>query len=378
MIFFLRSIFIQTLLNAYFIHRIKKSDAIPSWLKRVLYVVYGAEILLYFTGLFAGERLSIEFYTLIQKISGVWVIGHIYLSFLLFLFFLIGVFDRKFLLFRKFREDSVRKAKFYCFIVSLIFISFSLYLGYENFLHPKVRNFPFEFNKPDAEQASPKAAYKLLVASDLHLGYIIDKERLTQYVELINAQNPDIVVIDGDLIDYSLKPLIAGKMDEELRKIKAPKGVFFIPGNHEYKFNSELKLDWIAKSGLTLLKDSVVMIDDHLCLIGRDDRSNKKRLFPEELMSKVDLDKPCIFFAHQPGDIKDGYRYGIPLTVCGHTHGGQAFPMNLAGSLLYSNSYGMQQKGKSFSYTTSGLGLSGFPLRIASDSELVVFNIEIY
>ncbi len=378
MIFFFRSIFVQTFLNAYFIYRIRKNETISPWLKWVLYLVYAIEVLLYFTGLFAGERLPVEFYTLIQKISGIWVLGHVYLSFLVLLYFLIDFLDRKFFFFKGFKENIVRKTKFCCFLIFLIFISFRLYLGYDNFLHPKVRDFSFEFNKSATSTVAPKAIYKIVVASDLHLGYIIDKKMLKLYVELINAQKPDIVVIDGDLIDYSLRPLVAEGMDKELLKIKAAKGKYFIPGNHEYKFNPELKLDWISKAGLTILKDSVVVIENNLCLIGRDDRSNKKRLYIEELMSKADMAKPCIFFAHQPSDIPDAYRYEIPLTICGHTHGGQAFPMNLLGRLLYSNVYGMKQQGESYSYTTSGLGLSGFPLRIASDSEVVVFNIRIY
>jgi predicted MPP superfamily phosphohydrolase len=248
----------------------------------------------------------------------------------------------------------------------------------EDAFHPEVKQIPFEFNKPGESSAKPKKTYRILVVSDLHLGYIVHSEMLKQYVGFMNDLHPDIVVIDGDLVDYTLRPLITGKMDDELRKIKAPKGVFFIPGNHEYKFNSELKLDWISRAGLTVLKDSVANIDHCLYLIGRDDRSNKNRLRIEELISKVDPTKPCIFLAHQPGDIRDAYRYGIPLTVCGHTHGGQVFPMNLISRFLYTNSYGLQKKGKSYSYTTSGLGLSGFPMRIGSHSEGIIFNIEIY
>ena len=382
MIYFFRSIFAQTLLNAYFIHRIKKSDAIPPWLKWVLYFTYAFEILLFFTGLFASERLSIEFYTLIQKISGIWVLGHLYLLLVLIFFFLVNIIERKWKIFKKLNENTVRKLKFYCFSFFLLFIGLNLYIGYKNFLHPKVRNISFEFNKESASAGAsasiPKATYKLVVVSDLHLGYIVDKERLSQYVELINAQKPDILVVDGDLIDYTMKPLIAGKMNEELQKLEAPKGKFLILGNHEYKFDPKLRFDWISKAGFTILRDSVALIDNTLCLIGRDDRVNKNRLPIEELMSKVNLEKPCIFFAHRPSDIKEGYSYGIPLTVCGHTHCGQAFPGNLVGRLLYSNVYGMQQKGTSYSYTTSGLGASGFPLRIASNSELVVFEIEIY
>jgi predicted MPP superfamily phosphohydrolase len=344
----------------------------------MLYVMYALEILMYFAGLFAGERLTVEGYTLIQKIAGIWVIGHVYLFVSVLIFDFVHFINGRFLLFKVFKERIIRKTKICCFLIFLLFIGFQLYRGYENYLHPKMKTIPFTFNKPGDQSVSPNASYRLLVASDLHLGYIVGANRLRQYVEFINSRNPDIVVIDGDLIDFTLRPLIAGKMDEELRKIKAPKGIFFVPGNHEYKFNPELKLDWIAKAGFTILKDSVVVIDDNLTLIGRDDRVNKKRLYIETLMSKADLQKPCIFFAHQPGDIIDGYRYDIPLTVCGHTHGGQVFPVNILGTLVYTNVYGLQKHDDSYSYTTSGLGLSGFPLRIASDSEIVVFNIEIY
>ena len=403
MIYFFRSIFAQTLLNAYFIYRIKKSDVISSRLKWVLYFVYAFEILLFFTGLFAGERLSVEFYTLIQKISGIWVLGHVYLCFVVIIFFLLNIIERKWHIFRRLKENTVRKLKLYCFLFFLLFIGINLYMGYENYLHPKVENFSFEFNKRAASVDSPKATYRLVVISDLHLGYIIGEERLKQYVGLINAQKPDVLVVVGDLIDYTLKPLIAGKMHEELLKLEAPKGKFLVLGNHEYKFDPELRFDWISKAGFTILKDSVALINNDsinnglvgndsinndsinnssinnvLYLIGRDDRANKNRLPIEELMSKVDLKKPCIFLAHRPSEIKDAYRYEIPLTICGHTHGGQAFPVNLLGRFLYASVYGMQQKGASYSYTTSGLGLSGVPLRIASDSELVVFDIKIY
>lgn len=378
MIFFIRSIFPQILLNAYIIHRIRKSNIIPSRLKGVLYLIYVTEILLYFTGLFAGERFPVEIYTFIQKINGVWVVGHVYICMLLVFFWIVDFIDRKYLLFKKFSKQAIRRIKFYCFLIFPVFIGFRVYVSAEDVFHPEVRQIPFEFNKPENSSAKPEASYRILVVSDLHLGYIVHSEMLKQYVEFINSLYPDIVVIDGDLVDYALRPLIAGKMDDELRKIKAPKGIFFIPGNHEYKFNPELKLDWISRAGLTVLKDSVANIDNYLYLIGRDDRSNKKRLGIEELISKVDPTKSCIFLAHQPGDIKDAYHYGIPLTVCGHTHGGQVFPMNLAGRLLYVNSYGLQKKGKSYSYTTSGLGLSGFPMRIGSNSEVVIFNIKIY
>ncbi len=379
MVFFFRSVFFQVLLNAYFLYRIQKTPEIPSWLKWLLNFIYCIEVLLYFTGLLASERLSVEVFTLIQKISGIWIISHIYLMILVLTFDLINYFHRKRPVFVRMENKSLRRIKFYCFLLMIVFIGFRLYQGYDHFIHPVVKSIPFSFNKPeDDPDARPRARYKLLVVSDLHLGYIIDRKILRKYVDLMNDQHADIVVVNGDLIDFDLRPLVAGRMDEELRRIEAPKGLFFIPGNHEYKFNPEIKLDWIARAGFTILRDSVAVIDHRLSLIGRDDRRNENRLPAMALMNQVDWNLPCIFLVHQPADIKEAHPYRIPLTICGHTHGGQVFPMNLAVHFLYTNGYGMHRKDNQYSYTSSGLGLSGFPLRIASDSELVIFNIEIY
>lgn len=379
MIFYLRSIFAQILLNAFIVFRIWKNKDIPWILKYILSFIYGAETIVYFIGLFGAQNLSVETFTLIQKINGVWVIFNIYLASLILLFDLIFYLHKKWGLFSRFREKRIRLVKLISFCVLFAFINLQLFFGYENFLYPEILKFDFSFNKPKNQDQKPVKTYKMLVVSDIHLGYIVDEKILEKYVSLINKEQPDIIVIDGDLVDYDLRPLIAGKMDQQLRKLKAPKGVYFVPGNHEYKFNPEVKLDWIAGCGITVLKDSVANIDNQLFLIGRDDRSNEDKRKPiEELMKHVDLTRPCIFLAHQPADIRDAYKYDIPLAICGHTHRGQVWPMSLFVHVFYTNGYGMQLKGKSTSYTTSGLGLSGFPLRIGSHSEIAIFNIKIY
>ena len=51
---------------------------------------------------------------------------------------------------------------------------------------------------------------------------------------MINEQNPDLILIGGDLIDNSVVPLYAENMMEELSELKAPLGIYMVPGNHEY------------------------------------------------------------------------------------------------------------------------------------------------
>ncbi len=378
MIFFFRSIFVQTFLNAFVVYRIGKSkDLSKSW-KYTFIIIYILETLMYFAGLFAMHRLPVETVGMIQKISGVWVIFQVYLVALILSFDLIIYLKRYFIFFYRFTKKQIKRARIICFVCINILIWISFILSYHNFTNPVIKNYDFSFNRKTENQTAPVQTYKMLIAADLHLGYIVDKQMLDKYVKLINDQHADIVVIDGDLIDWDLYPLIKTGMQHDLKRIKAPKGVYFIPGNHEYKFDSENKLAWISQSGMTVLKDTIISIDDKLWLIGRDDKDNEKRKPIAELMKGFDTSKPCIMLAHQPANIKEACEYHIPLTICGHTHCGQIFPANLLSSFLYSNPYGMKTKDNCSSCTTSGLGLSGFPLRSGSHCEAIVFEIKIY
>jgi predicted MPP superfamily phosphohydrolase len=245
-------------------------------------------------------------------------------------------------------------------------------------MEPQIKEYFFRFHSTVNDTLKAQINYKLLVASDLHLGYLIDKKVLQKYVNVLNSQKADLIVINGDLIDYYLKPLENCRMDEELKKLSATRGVYFVPGNHEYKMDAKANFEWIRQAGISVLCDSVVTIGNCFQLIGRDDRSNKDdRMEWEQLLAKTDATMPRILFSHQPGDIQDGIKSNIPLIICGHTHNGQLFPVNLLGPLIYYNAYGLRKEDNSIFYTTSGFGFSGFPFRIGSESEIVIFNIEI-
>jgi predicted MPP superfamily phosphohydrolase len=260
-----------------------------------------------------------------------------------------------------------------------VFIAFNFHASKDNYIEPEMNEFSLQFNAVSGDTLSVKEQYRIAVVSDLHLGYIIDKTVLEKYIQLINAQQPDIIVIDGDLIDYYLDPLNEQQMGEELKNLQASQGVYFIPGNHEYKTDPDVNFNWIRETGIPVLRDSVINIGHHLQFIGRDDRRNKKeRMDWDSLMVQSDTSRIRIFFTHQPNDVnQEVLDYNLPLIVSGHTHGGQLFPMNLLNSWIFPNNRGMKQKGDTYFYTTTGIGLSGFPFRISTQSEFVIFNIEI-
>ena len=104
-----------------------------------------------------------------------------------------------------------------------------LVYGYVNYRSPRVEHLDIELDK-----GLSGGGVRVVMASDIHLGYGTDRSDLERYVEMINAQHPDVVVIVGDLIDNSLAPVVRENMGEVLARIEAPQGLFVVPGNHEY------------------------------------------------------------------------------------------------------------------------------------------------
>ena len=120
--------------------------------------------------------------------------------------------------------------------------------------------------------------------SDLHIGEVIGKDLVQKYVALSNAQHPDMVVLAGDIMDYESRFAENAHIEDDLKQLKAPLGVYIVYGNHEYRANRNAKYRWLQKTGGTLLIDSVVQPDSTFYLIGRDDFIHKKRKSLHSLM----------------------------------------------------------------------------------------------
>ena len=120
------------------------------------------------------------------------------------------------------------------------------------------------------KQAEGRDSLTIVMASDWHIGEMIRKKHVQQIVELCNAQQPDMILIGGDLLDYESRFAEKEHIEEDLQKLSAPLGGYAILGNHEYRANHIAKLRWREKTGMTLLVDSVVSHDPTFYLIGRE------------------------------------------------------------------------------------------------------------
>lgn len=257
------------------------------------------------------------------------------------------------------------------FWAALVFSIIILVAGNWRYHHPKIKEVKIEGLLPH----SPRTPLTIVGISDVHLGEGTGVEALARYVDLINAQHPDIVVIAGDLIDNSVYPLYRDHMAKELHGIEAPLGIYMVPGNHEYISGIKATEQFIATTPITLLRDSTVTLPGGIQLIGRDDKSNHKRRSLSSLLKDVDPARPIIVLDHQPYGVAETDALGVDLLFCGHTHRGQVWPLTWVTDRLFEQSHGYRQWSNTHVYVSQGLSLWGPPFRIGSESELVVFKL---
>ena len=228
-----------------------------------------------------------------------------------------------------------------------------------------------------SQKPLPKT-YKVVMASDLHLGYHNPRKELARWVDIINAEEPDFILIAGDIIDGSLRPLLEENMAEEFRRLKAP--VYACLGNHEYFSGAPGAQQFYKEAGIHLLSDDYAVIDSSIVIIGRDDRMNHRRKSVKDLMATAcgQMAKgPCyvILLDHQPYQLERTEQAGVDFQLSGHTHRGQVWPISWITDHVYECSWGRHQRGNTQYYVSSGLGIWGGKFRIGTQSEYVVATI---
>lgn len=342
-----------------------------SSLGQIKYWYVGAHILfliLLLVGMMSRGAISPE---LAKVISFIGFSYFIILIYLLLSFLLVDIV-RLFNLALHFAPVGMKAFRMWVFFGTLPLIFIAMIYGNYKFNHPTIVNLNLQVEKPLQHKS-----LKIVAVSDIHLGVSIEKKQLKKYVDLINSQKPDIVLMAGDIADNSTQPLIDQKMSEELRQIKAPLGVFAISGNHEfYAENPFSTAEYLKTAGIKYLRDSSALIDNSFYLVGRDDKTNHLRKNLGDLVQDLDKSKPIILLDHQPFKLNESQENGVDLQISGHTHNGQFFPVNLIVKLMYELSHGYMKKGKTHYYVSSGLGLWGPQYRIGTQSELVVINLK--
>ncbi|WNS45437.1 metallophosphoesterase [Paenibacillus sp. MMS20-IR301] len=218
------------------------------------------------------------------------------------------------------------------------------------------------------------------VASDLHLGNIVGNRHLRRMVAEINAMNPDIVLLAGDVLDDSVEPFIRNRMDQQLKLLKARHGVYAVLGNHEYYGGSIQQYTKVmADVGIKVLQDEVADIAG-LYVVGRKDKTAESmeaggRLSVKALLDGLDRSRPIIMMDHQPTGFDLAAQAGVDVLLSGHTHRGQIAPNHWITRRLFELDWGYLLKEKLHVIVSSGYGTWGPPIRLASRSELIKLTV---
>jgi predicted MPP superfamily phosphohydrolase len=174
--------------------------------------------------------------------------------------------------------------------------------------------------------------------------------------------------------------VIRGDLGASLEQLSAPLGVYGITGNHEYIGGAEEAVRYLEEHGIKMIRDSIIMIQDELYIVGREDRDRPRfggqgRKSVQHLMKQVDLKKPVILLDHQPFELDEKEQAGADLTLSGHTHHGQIWPLNYITNAIYEVSWGYKKKGNMHVYVSSGAGGWGPPVRLGNRPEIVLLNL---
>lgn len=238
---------------------------------------------------------------------------------------------------------------------------------------------------------------KIVLAADLHLGYNVGNRQMKQMVAKINRQNPDIVLIAGDIFDNEYEAVQnPDQIAQTLSQIKSTYGTYGVFGNHDVterllggfsvaSAESELRdsrfEEFARDAQINILDDEVLCIDDSFYLAGRMDAlkpgdGTTNRMSPDEILKNLDKDKPIIVMEHEPVQLQELADAGADMQLCGHTHDGQLFPGNLTINLFWENACGYLKKDQMHSIVTSGVGVWGPAMRVGTDSEICTITVK--
>jgi uncharacterized protein len=236
------------------------------------------------------------------------------------------------------------------------------------------------FVLPIAELPKELDGITIAQVSDMHVGRFTNGKVLQKMVRMVNEMRADLVLLTGDLINDALADLDTGL--ELTRALEARFGLAIIEGNHDLIENPAEFERRVRASGIPFLLDESAIIDVHgfpVQLLGLSwtrvhgqGRDAAIGAAVKKLLEQREAGAFPILMAHHPHAFDAAAEAGLPLTLSGHTHGGQLMLNEQLGfgPVLFRYWSGLYQRDQSKLIVSNGVG-NWFPLRVNAAAEIV-------
>lgn len=231
--------------------------------------------------------------------------------------------------------------------------------------------------------------FKIAQVTDTHLGPYFSIESMERVIGLLKEENPDLVVVTGDFADNMalVRPALE-RLDAYQPSV--PYGMYYCYGNHDYFYDFNYLKGEVERSRIKVLHNQNALIVPGLqpfYLLGVDYpwgdevgrginvSADKRRQCFEAASQGVPANAFKMLIAHHPDFLFDGFAARIPLTVAGHTHGGQVVlgGRSFVGSYAYMR--GMYRENGVYGYVDSGAG-HWFPFRLGCPPQITLFTLQ--
>ena len=240
--------------------------------------------------------------------------------------------------------------------------------------------YPFDVVRERAALPGLQAPIRIAWLTDLHHGEFVRTASVRAWVDAALRETPDLVLLGGDLVDHHPGTDADAELFAELARLRAPLGVLAVPGNHDHsRFRGSRRFVALLQgAGIEVLVNRGVAVRPDLYVAGLDDLRNGRPDLDATLR-----DRPAagatLLVSHNP-DVLPDVPTDVPLTLSGHTHGGQVVLPGV-GALYTSSRYGDRflagwVEGPARGYVSRGLGVTSLPVRVNCPAELTILDLE--
>jgi len=229
---------------------------------------------------------------------------------------------------------------------------------------------------------------RIVQISDLHAGPLSSSGQVQRWRRLAEGERPELLLITGDMVD-SL-PEEAGIVADAFRGFRAPLGSYAILGNHDYFTDPRPIWSTLEGIGMEFLENRHALVTRKggtLALVGLQDPMARHGHFrdiaygpgPQPYLAVRGVPEGAwrLCLSHRPSDWHLARQTGAPLTLSGHTHGGQVnlIPGVSSAIILGEYTQGLYRMDDQALYVNRGLGVVGLPIRIGAPPEITVITL---